>query len=243
MPQETEILENLGLTGAEIKTYLGVLELGSSTAGPIVDKTGLQHSVVYRALRSLSEKGLINHIMQGKRRIYQSTEPEHLLDYVEDKKKKLSEILPTLKARQIHQRKQSATIYAGTRGVTEVYTIMVNSGGDEYLTFGGGEECANRMGMSWWHNIHAKRLANKLSCRQVYDETVRPYAGKIEAQVLTKIKYVSEEFASFQETVIVGDKVAINVFTPNPYSFLIEDKYVAESYRKHFELLWKMGKD
>ena len=243
MVEETAILENLGLTRGEIKTYLCVLEFGSSAAGPIIDKTGLQHSVVYRALRSLIEKGLINHVLRGKRRIYQSTEPEHLLEYLEDKKKQLKEILPVLKARQQHQRKESATIYTGVRGVTEVYTIMTNSSGEEYLTFGGGKECEQRMGASWWLNVHAKRIASKMPSRQVFDETVREIAKDILKNPRTQVKFISEEFASFQETVIVGDKVAISVFTPNPYSLLIEDKYVAESYKKHFELLWKTAKE
>ena len=42
----TEILEDLGLTQSEIKTYLTLLELGSSTAGPILEKSNLQNSVV-----------------------------------------------------------------------------------------------------------------------------------------------------------------------------------------------------
>ena len=35
------ILEDLGLTNAEIKIYLALLELGSTTAGPIIEKSGL----------------------------------------------------------------------------------------------------------------------------------------------------------------------------------------------------------
>ena len=35
-----EILETIGLTKAEIKVYSALLELGSSTTGPIVEKSG-----------------------------------------------------------------------------------------------------------------------------------------------------------------------------------------------------------
>ena len=60
---------------------------------------------------------------------------------------------------------------------------------------------------------------------------------------LTNIKFLPEEMAQYQETVIVGEYVAINVFTKNPYSFLIQDKHVAEGYRKQFETLWGIAKD
>jgi sugar-specific transcriptional regulator TrmB len=239
---DTEILKDLGLTHAEIKTYITLLEIGSTTAGLILEKSGLQNSVVHRALNTLIEKGLINYVVEGKRKKYQATDPETFLRFIDDKKKRFESILPELKAKQsIQEKRETATVYKGTRGITEVYNFMIKQKG-EYNTFGGGEECASRMGMSWWLNIHTKRVANKLKARQVFDESVRKNAKEIESKPQTKVKYLSKEFASFQETVIVGDYVAISVFTEDPYSFLINDQKVAESYRKYFELLWDMAK-
>ena len=80
----TEILENLGLSQSEIKTYITLLELGSSTAGPILEKSDLPNSVLHRALNSLIEKGIITHILEGKRKIYQATNPEHFYDFIEE---------------------------------------------------------------------------------------------------------------------------------------------------------------
>jgi len=239
---DTTILEDLGLTNAEIKIYLALLELGTTTAGPIIEKSGLQNSVVHRALNTLIEKSLINFIMEGKRKIYQATDPKNFYHFIDEKKRRFDELLPELNKRQNKKPGEVATIFKGTRGITEIYTFMVNQKGKEYNTFGGGEECANRMGVAWWLNIHRKRIANKLHARQVFDETVKPIGGEIEALPMTKIRYLSKEFAQFQETVIVGDYVAINVFTENPYGFLIKDAKVAEGYRKHFELLWKQAK-
>ncbi|MBS3075661.1 hypothetical protein J4429_04345 [Candidatus Pacearchaeota archaeon] len=53
----------------EIKVYINLLELGSSNAGTIIEKSGLQNSVVHRALNSLIEKALINFILEGKKKI------------------------------------------------------------------------------------------------------------------------------------------------------------------------------
>ncbi len=240
---DISILEDLGLTQAEIKTYVALLEIGSTTAGSVLEKSGLQNSVVHRALNSLIEKGLINFIMEGKRKIYQATDPENFYTYIDDKKKRFEQILPELKQKQeLAHKHEDARVYKGVRGVTEVYNIMVNTKGKEYNTFGGGEQCASRMGMHWWMNVHRKRTENNLPSRQVFDETVRPEAGPIEALPNSKIKYLEKEFAQFQETVIVGNKVAISVFTENPYSFLIEDAKVAEGYCKYFEVLWKIAK-
>jgi hypothetical protein len=98
------------------------------------------------------------------------------------------------------------------------------------------------MGMTWWLNMHARRVANKLPSRQVFDDSVRPVDKDIITKPLTSVRYLAKEFAQFQETVIVGEYVAINVFTENPYSFLIHDPKVAEGYKKYFELLWRIAK-
>ncbi|RJQ18164.1 hypothetical protein C4573_00390 [Candidatus Woesearchaeota archaeon] len=240
---DIEILQDLGLTISEIKTYMTLLELGSSTAGPLLEKSGLQNSVVHRALNTLMEKGLVNFILEGKRKIYQATDPDYFFQFIDEKKRRFQEILPELKQKQYFAKKpEVATIYKGKRGIAEAYHTMISIKAKEYLTFGGGEECAKYMGITWWLNLHAKRVANKLPSRQVFDESVRKPGKDILSKPLTKIKFLAKEFAQFQETVIVGDSVAINVFTENAYSILIHDAKVAEGYRKYFELLWKKAK-
>jgi HTH-type transcriptional regulator, sugar sensing transcriptional regulator len=238
------ILEDLGLTQAEIKVYLTLLELGTSTAGNVLEKSKVQSSVMHRALNSLTEKGLINYILEGKRRIYQATQPENFHNFIEEKKRRFDLILPELKKKQTFaKRKDKATVFRGKRGINEVYNIMINTGGKEYNTFGGGTEVTfDVMGKHWWENLHLKRIEKKINSRQVFDETIRSFGIKLNKGKLTKIKFLPSEFNQLTETVIVGNKVALVVFTENPYAFLIEDKVVADGYRKHFEVLWKLAK-
>ena len=54
---DTKILEDIGLTNAEIKVYLALLELGVSGAGNIIEKSRLQSSVVHNTINNL-----INHL-------------------------------------------------------------------------------------------------------------------------------------------------------------------------------------
>lgn len=240
---DTSIMEDLGLTHAEIKVYLTLLELGSSSAGLILERSDLQNSVVHRALHTLIDKGLINFILEGKHKVYQASDPEYFFRFIEDKRDRFQVLLPELKKKQgMAKVVEVATVYKGVRGVNEVYSIMVNTSGKEYLTFGGGKECVTRMGGSWWMGIHRKRIANRLKSRQVFDETVRSIGKDIGSLPLSQVRFIGREFEQFQETVIVGDNVAITVFTERPYSFLIRDKAVAQGYRKHFEILWANAK-
>ena len=240
---DISILEELGLTQAEIKVYMSLLELGISTAGDILMKSGLQNSVVHRALNSLIEKALINYILEGKRRVYQATDPDNFFHYMDDKRERFKQILPELKQKQhFAKKRETVTAYKGIRGIKEVYHILRDEKAKEYLSFGGGAPCEKLLGTAWWNNHHIKRIANTLPSRQVFDETVRVFGKNLIKRPMSKVRYLPKEFAQFQETVIVGDLVAITIFTDNPYSVLIRDSVVADGYKKHFGLLWKTAK-
>jgi sugar-specific transcriptional regulator TrmB len=241
---DVSILEDLGLTAAEIKVYVTLLELGSSSAGKIIEKSRLQNSVTHRALNSLIEKGLINFVLEGRRKIYQATNPENLLQFIEEKKVRFEQILPELKQKQnFAGKKENAVIYKSFRGIKEIYTSLISTPAKEYNTFGGGKKVTYEiMGESWWKNLHTRRIANRLQARQIFDETIRKFGEELNKRPFSKVRFLPQKFAQLTETVIVGDKVGIIVFAQHPYGFLIEDHIVAESYRKQFELMWRLAK-
>jgi len=237
----SSILEDIGLSGAEIKVYTSVLEIGTTSAGKILDRSGLQNSVVHRALNSLIEKGLINFIFEGKKKIYNATDPNNFFNFIDDKKKMFEQILPELKQMQeLSKITNKATLYSGKRGITEVYNILINSGGDEYNTHGGGKRVTyDVMGESWWKNLHLKRIENKIPSRQVFDETLREFGSELNKKKITQVKFLPIYYEQLTETVIIKNYVAISIFTINPYAILIEDPEAAFGFRKNFNILWK----
>src|ERR671913_1006636 len=52
-------MENLGLTGYEIRVYLSLLNTGSMTAADISKKSNVPYSKIYEVLNSLEERGWI----------------------------------------------------------------------------------------------------------------------------------------------------------------------------------------
>jgi predicted transcriptional regulator len=241
---DTSILEDLGLTSAEIKTYIALLELGKSTAGPILEKADIQNSVLHRALNSLIDKGLISYVKHGKRKRYSATDPENFHGFIENKKQRFDQLLPELKKRQERAKVQhGAETFQGKRGLIQMYITILNCGGKEYNTFGGGTRITHAiMGETWWKNLHAKRRAKKLRCRQVFDEAIRNFGSQLNKFPLTKICFLENEQEQLQETIICGDYVGIAIFAEHPYGILIHDPIVAEGYRKQFEIVWKKAR-
>jgi len=125
------ILEKIGLTNAESKVYLALLELGNSTAGPIIDKAKITPSKVYELIDKLQRKGLVSVVIEENARHYEAASPERLIDYLEERERKLKEekeqlkkTLPQLKMVQMSSaNKSQAIIFKDYKGVeTALYS-------------------------------------------------------------------------------------------------------------------------
>ena len=81
---DTYIFEDIGLTKREIKVYLALLELGSTTVGNILDKTRIPSSKIYEILRRLQDKGLVSYVKIENKRHYQAADPNSILSLLDE---------------------------------------------------------------------------------------------------------------------------------------------------------------
>jgi HTH-type transcriptional regulator, sugar sensing transcriptional regulator len=236
---DTKILEDLGLTKSEIKVYLALLELGSSSAGDILKKARIQNSVLHFTLNNLIEKGLVTYVKRGKARVYQSADPETLISYVEDKKNQLKTILPELKKRQsLAQEKEEVEIFEGVRGVkTAIYTLIENTKPkDKFMFFSADVEERNEEIQKFYERFDAKRKDKKLNVMGIAPTKLKRLFKKRE---YSKMKYVT--FPIPENTGICNDKLIIISWSNKPRAILIKSKSIVHKQRKFFEQIWKMG--
>lgn len=134
---DTQILEDIGLTNAEIKVYIALLELGTSTAGNILQKSGLQNSVVHMTLNKLIDNGYVTFVKEGKKNHYQAANPRHVIELLNEKKERFEDILPELLSKQHESKtKPEVIIFRGVRGMKELLYELLEAGGKEHHTFG-----------------------------------------------------------------------------------------------------------
>lgn len=244
-------LEGIGLSRNEIKIYFALLDLGLTTSGPIIKKTKIHTSKVYDGLERLSEKGLVTYIVKANTKHFKAVSPDRLLDFLEDKKKKLErqeeevrEILPELKLKQqLVGDTTEAEIFKGWKGMDTAYRLLRDSlrKGDYNLVFGASkgedEEQVKR-----FFNMHLKLIAEKgIKQKIIYNEEARK---NIEEQTkhptLFKIKYL--ENTTPAEVNIWADKTMIVILRKTPTLILISDQKVSDSFRQYFEVMWQLAK-
>ena len=237
---DTAILEDIGLTGAEIKVFLTLLELGTSTAGDVVKKSGLQNAVVHRAFHSLSEKGIITYVLEGRIKNYQPIEPKHLLEFIDEKKARIKKLLPELEAkRALAKKKPQAAIFHGVRGIKELIRMIIDTNAKEFLTYGGAKKSDEVMGTHFWDRFQERKAERGLTSRLLFHLSLKEWGDKVNKNYpQVKVRYTKEGFEELTETMICGNRVGIIIWLDQPYGFLIGEELAAKSYKRFFEMLW-----
>lgn len=239
---DTLPLEDIGLTNAEIKVYLALLELGSCPAGAILDKTGLHNSVVHSTLNRLIEKGLLSFVKDGKRHLYQASNPKHIIEYIDGKKERIERILPELLAKQgMAGEKPEVTTYRGMRGVREILYELLDAGGTEHHTLGSPIESL-MIGDAFWADYHKKRAGKGIFAKLIFNESLREWTKKVVYQD-RELRFTQSGFEPLTETIIRNDKLGIILWTEKPTGILIQNKQLADSYEKYFQYMWEKAKE
>ena len=238
---DTQILEDLGFTNAEIKVYLALLELGLSTAGPIIEKSGLQSSVVHMTLNKLVTKGFVSFIKEGQRNHYQATDPKHISEYIDEKKAQFEKILPELLGKQqLAKEKSEVTTFRGKKGIRELLYSLLEAEGTEHHTIGSAKESL-MMGDAFWLSYHKKRAEKGIKAKLIFNESLKKWTD-INKYPEAEYQFTSTGFEPLTETIIRNDKIGIIIWTEIPLGILIHNKVAAKSYDKFFEILWSQSK-
>jgi sugar-specific transcriptional regulator TrmB len=238
--EEYEVLREFGLTGLEAKVYIALLRMHSGLAGEIAGKTGLHRRNVYDALERLMHKGLAGFIVVNKRKYFQAKEPERFLDILENKRILFEKVLPKLKSRyETSGAKQEIIILKGKNGLKTAFDDQIKIGKTIYVY--GASEKYNTVLKYYSYQHRKRRLVKKIKVKIIYYESVR---GTEKARIpMAEVKFLPDEFKGIIDTIIYGNKVELFFWTEDPFVVMIESNELSESYRKFFNLLWKIAKN
>lgn len=230
-----ESLMAAGLTLNEAKVYSALLKLGSASVNDITKKVDIHRVNVYDILDRLKEKGLISSIMIKGKRYYDPVEPTQLLKLVEAKEEQVKLGLPELMLDfTLKKQKQDVFYFKGADAVMNAYRMMLEQG-DKTL-YGMGGSGFNRKFLKHRHIIwDAERKKLGIKVKALYYENMK---GTKIGDETWEVKFLPNEFQNPAMIDIIGNLVVILLATDEIMAIVIENKQLADSYKKHFEMLW-----
>ena len=231
-------LNEIGLSNKESEIYIALLKNSPISGGELAKLLNMDRTHTYNLLSNLINKGLATHILKNNKKLFRSTSPKNLLNQVQKKETIIKSILPELfKLEEIKKEPSNVRILEGKEGLRTMVRMLFDSEAKDICVFGGTGKSYDSLKYEMpliGENTKKAKIHGKI----ITGENLR---GKLFSNLKNfDIKYIQESTPT--STMIFGDKVSINVFDEKVFVILIESKSVAESYRKYFEYMWKMGK-
>lgn len=239
-----QLLERSGLTKNEGKIYIALIRSGPLMAGNITEKTGIHRRNIYDSIERLMQKGLVSYIIKNNRKWFQASDPERLLHIMEEQKGRIINdklrLAKEIKKLKPHLREShDVRFFKGKEGIKTVFEDILATG-ENYVGYGPGEQIEKILRF-YMPGYIKRRLKKRIKPKLIYNESA--HNRKYVRTPLTESRFLPDEFSSHAALRIYGSKVAIILFSEaEPLAIVIDNRSIAEGYRKYFNVIWNAAK-
>ena len=234
---EKSVLEQVGLSKGESEIYLVLIKIGESIASDIAKHTKIARPNVYDYLNKLKEKGFVSFVNKNNKTYYIPASPEKILEYIEEKKSifenSLKELLTLY---QPNKEMPKIEVYEGSEGFKILINDIIKTK-EDFVGWGGSNKVKDY--------VEEHIIKRYLNLRKKYNIKARLLYVEKESILktpLTKFRSIPKEYSSPSTVLTYSDKVAMMIYTAMPGIIIIKNKELAQSYKTHFEILWKASK-
>ena|SRR3989338_34972 len=233
-------LKEFGLTDNEIKIYIALLRLGTASPTQISEKTGLHRAYIYDALERLLEKDIVSFVFENNRKRFQPSDPRKILDLAEAKKSAVEKIVPELqRIMTLEKGNTNVEIHRG-KGVlkTALSDVLLScKRGDVLQAIGIDDELYQQI-----NKVHLSRYLKQAQRKGIREQIITPRGSRPHPETrITEYRYLDKKFMTSTATWIYADKVLILTLGMPFIAIIIKNREIADTYRRQFELLWKIA--
>ncbi len=232
------LLQELGLSKNESKTYLALLKFGKMRLKDVTKTTGLHRQNALDSLNKLHTKGLVAITYEGKRRIYSAVSPSRLKVFLEEKEKKLDTLLPALLSLTEKKEKPLIDIFSGREGLKTILDDEISTGKAIHVMQ--SASTVEALTGIYLEISREKRWRAGITMKIIYSLKDKRFGEVVKKYPKTRVRYVDEDFGPTTIDVY-GDRTVL-IFGPDPMIIRIRDKEVAERFLRFFHMTWKKGK-
>lgn len=239
-------LEEVGLTKSEIKVYFALLELGPSTSGPIIRKSGTANSKVYIVLEKLIQKGLVTSFQERGLKQFKAAAPSQIMRYLKEKEEsirshemKVAHLIPSLEALYRAKEPESeAVVFRGHKGIKTAFNDLVDTlkPGDEVNIMG-----VHRFGEKfkplavYFQKIRSQK---KIKANFLMNKDAKPIADLFAKYPPLEVRFMEEGIFTPAIFLIYKNNVIINLSDELVF-FLIKSTGTAQAFNAYFKHFWK----
>lgn len=238
-------LKHLGLTDSDIKVYLALLELGTTTISRIAKKSGIKRTTVYLVIESLKQKGLISTVKRAGKLHFYAQDPRTLSEIMEERKKSIDKIVPQLLSfANALDKKPQIRYFEGVDGVKEALKDALEYPGQEICMWYSDSYVKDFETAFFTDYYVPKRKEKKIPVRAILPDnaTIRK-ANENNVRDLRQVRMFPQDpyYIHIELTVYGDNKIGVISFEEK-FALVIESVKIHDSLKSIFETMWMLGK-
>jgi predicted transcriptional regulator len=249
MDKLAHIIEQIGLSENESKTYLASLSLGESSITNIAKKAGIKRPTTYLALDRLEMLGLVSRTQKGKRNVIAPVHPRRLLQIAKLRENDIADHMSDLLGLyEDDAEKPKVRMLEGLEAVEQVYREAFEQMKDkqEFMFFTNIAAIVEKF--SSVESIFPKLLKDhpNIKVRELIygNEGGKQWVAnnKLAKNKGWEAKLFSQEYPFGEnEIMITENTVAYFSAGKDIFVIFIESEDLARTQKTMFELAWQMG--
>jgi len=243
-----ELLQTIGLTDKEAKTYLAILELGQSTIKPIALRAGLHRTSVYNFIDRLVELGIITQSEIRGRMHYKANPPEKLIEIQKERTRLLEKSLPQfLSVYNEKSAKPKISYFEGAEQIKNIGREVLACKREVCYLWAGPELTDITGGETFWNRINDERVKRRVGVRLIRFEGKAELYEKSASgpENLRQTRWAPNDLSNLVDhglAIYDTGKVGIFGSREEGYGILIESASFARTMKMFFELMWAKSK-
>lgn len=231
-------LKDIGLSDKEATVYISLLAFEKAPVAEISTKAKIKRPTTYVILDSLSKKGLVSEITEGKKTFYIAESPEKLDRFVdrqihllEENKKSLDIVIPQLKGLQREQgEKPLVQFFEGKEGIlSSSNDIFLNKINDEpvYIIYP-LDLVKNIFSEKETSVLREKRISKGIKSKSIFTSLE---SDKSSDSTGDRIKIDQNKYPITTDITIYGDRVRIATLGKRLSGISIKSKELSETLK------------
>lgn len=237
-----EELKNLHLTPNEIKIYLFLVEYGVASSPKISRATKIARTNTYHVLDRLIQKGLIDHNLKGKRKVYYAKDPESLYESVDEAKKAVGNILPALKGLyHKHENKPQITYYEGLKEIQVLYNMALDVKDFKIFAIGSTQTLSVIM-QDYIENHFVPELKKRnIIFHDILESRSEKYSQEVYKKILNSFydtRIIGRKHEIYTDILIWDDMIALVSLKEPFFGTVIRNTYISQTFKTLYNIIW-----
>jgi sugar-specific transcriptional regulator TrmB len=233
---EVNLLKKIGFEDKEANIYVRLLKSQDNSASSIAKDVGYDRTTTYYILLRMLEKGYVSQITKNNVKYFKATNPKQILGLLEEKQSLFKTILPKLeKLQEKHSESIIVEVRQGNEGLNHLYRDAITVG-KEVLGLGVDDEQYME-----YDKTHLDQYYRDVKEKGIKERFITRKDAKTYGNPGSEYRYVDEAYFQPTPIFIYGDRVVIITWKPILTLVFMQSEELAEAFKKHFELLWKIS--